>query len=296
MVPKPNYKEYIVAIVRRFATRFPIFTYFLLTFLISWGGIFMVMGPGGVSGSREISAALMPLVYLATLLGPGVAGLAMTGFADSRAGFRNLWLRMLRWRVHVRWYGIALLTAPLLISATLLLLSGTSPAYLPAIVTSDAPISLLLTGVVMGLVVGFFEELGWTGFAIPKLRQQYGVLTTGLLLGCFWGLWHLPLFLGSITSSGTVPPVLYLMVLLFSFLPAYRVLMVWVYEHTGSLLTMILMHAPLSASQLVLIPPEITSIQIVTYNLIFTALLWMLIAVVGVIRHRLTRGIAGLRE
>jgi membrane protease YdiL (CAAX protease family) len=275
-----------VTTITAFIKRHPVLTYFALTFVISWGGILMVIGPGGILGTKEVSEGLMPFVYLATLLGPSLAGILLTGLVDGRAGFRELLSRLLRWRVGARWYAVALLTAPLLITATLFVLSLTSPVFLPVIVTTDDKVSLLLTGIVMGLVVGFFEELGWTGFAVPRLRLRYGVLTTGLIVGLLWGAWHFPLFSGSVSSSGALPPALYLSVLLFSFLPAYRVLMVWVYDRTGSLLVAILMHAPLSASQLILIPLAISGVQVVTYDLVFAAALWVFVAAVAVAQRR----------
>ena len=272
--------------IKAFIKKHPVLTYFALTFAISWGGILMVIGPGGILGTKEVSEGLMPFVYLATLLGPSLAGILLTGLVDGRAGFRELLSRLLRWRVGARWYAVALLTAPLLITATLFVLSLTSPVFLPVIVTTDDKVSLLLTGIVMGLVVGFFEELGWTGFAVPRLRLRYGGLTTGLIAGLLWGAWHFPLFSGSGSSSGALPPALYLSVLLFSFLPAYRVLMVWVYDRTGSLLVAMLMHAPLAASQLILIPLAISGVQVVTYDLVFAAALWVFVAAVAVAQRR----------
>jgi membrane protease YdiL (CAAX protease family) len=275
-----------VTTITAFIKRHPVLTYFALTFAISWGGILMVIGPGGILGTKEVSEGLMPFVYLATLLGPSLAGILLTGLVDGRAGFRELLSRLLRWRVGARWYAVALLTAPLLITATLFVLSLTSPVFLPVIVTTDDKVSLLLTGIVMGLVVGFFEELGWTGFAVPRLRLRYGGPTTGLIVGLLWGAWHFPLFSGSVSSSGALPPALYLSVLLFSFLPAYRVLMVWVYDRTGSLLVAMLMHAPLAASQLILIPLAISGVQVVTYDLVFAAALWVFVAAVAVAQRR----------
>ena len=64
--------------------------------------------------------------------------------------------------------------------------------------------SLLLIGLVVGLVTGIFEELGWTGFAIPRLRLRYGVLTTGLIVGVLWGAWHFLIFWEA-TLSGALP-------------------------------------------------------------------------------------------
>jgi len=70
-------------------------------------------------------------------------------------------------------------------------------------------------------------------------------------------------------------------VLLFSFLPPYRVLVVWVYDRTGSLLVAMLMHVPLAASQLILIPPAISGVHVVIYDLVFAATLWVIVAVVA---------------
>jgi len=275
---------------KAFIQRHPVLIYFIIVFAISWGGILMVIGPGGILGTKEISEGLMPFIYLATLLGPSIAGILMIGIVDGRAGFRELLSRLSRWRAGARWYVVALLTAPILILATLLALSLTSPEFLPQIFLSDDKVTLLLTGIVMGLVVGFFEELGWTGFAIPRLKLRYGVLITGLIVGFLWGAWHFPLFLGSASSSGALPRALYLSVLLFSFLPAYRILMVWVYDRTGSLLVTMLMHMPLAASQLVLIPLAISEVQTVTYNLVFAAALWVFVAaVVAINRGQLSR-------
>jgi len=271
---------------KSFFKKYPMLTYYVLTFAISWGGILMMIGLDGILGSKEISAEVMPFVYLATLLGPSIAGLLLTGLVDGKAGFRDLTARLFKWRVGVRWYAIALLTVPFLIVTVLFVLSRTSQVFLPAISTTDDKVSLLLTGIVTGLLVSFFEELGWTGFVVPKLRQRFGVLNTGLIVGFLWGAWHFPLFAGSISSSGSINPSIYLCVLLFSFLPAYRVLMVWAYDHTKSLLVTILMHVPLTASQLILIPSGISRGQVVTYDLIFASALWIVVAVIAVVKSR----------
>jgi len=265
---------------RSFLSNNAVLVYFALTLLITWGGILLAIGMDGILGNSVIPDEQMPLLYGVTLLGPSIAGLVAIALFDGREGFRSLFSRLRKGRVSPRWYLMALLTAPIVIMTLLLIFSLFSNVYRPAIFTEANKTSLLLTGIFMGLVVGFFEELGWTGFAVPRLRQKYSVLTTGIILGLFWGLWHLPLFVASTNSSGAIPPVIYLLILLFSFLPAYRVLMVWVYYQTGSLLLMVLMHAPLSASQLLLIPPELSGVQLVVYDLTFAAVLWLIAALV----------------
>jgi hypothetical protein len=119
-----------------------------------------VAGPGGFLGTEEVSEVLFLIVVLATLAGPSVAGILLTGLVYGKAGFRDLLSRLLRWRVGVRWYAVALLTAPLTMLAVLLALSLVSPAFRPLLFVVDDPFGLLMFSVVAGLMIGIFEELG----------------------------------------------------------------------------------------------------------------------------------------
>jgi membrane protease YdiL (CAAX protease family) len=140
---------------------------------------------------------------------------------------------------------------------------------------------MLLSGIVLGIVSSpFFEELGWTGFATPELRKDFGVLATGLIMGVLWGAWHFPIFSASARASTSIPPAIFMLVLYFSWLVPYRVLMVWVYEHSKSVLLAILMHVPIVVDEFVLSPAVSTSAQITARNLVFTAMLWGTVGVV----------------
>jgi membrane protease YdiL (CAAX protease family) len=273
--------------VTAFTKRHPVPTYFALTFAISWGGVLIVVGPGGIPGIPEENQALFPFAYLAMLAGPSVAGILLTVLVHGRAGFREFRSRLLRWRVGARWYAIALLTAPLVVTAVLLALSLANPIFLPGIYTSDDKTSILLFGLAVGLGAGVFEELGWTGFAQPALGRRYGVLATGLIIGSLWGAWHFLVNVwASSLSAGALALPLYLsgilVGLLAGTLPAFRVLMVWVYECTGSLLVATLMHLSLTASLLILRPPAISGLSLLTYDLVLAAALWVVAATLAV--------------
>jgi membrane protease YdiL (CAAX protease family) len=142
-------------------------------------------------------------------------------------------------------------------------------------------------GIAVGLGAGFFEELGWTWFAVPGLRLRYGVFTSGLIVGVLWGAWH---FLVNIWASGTSSGALSLSVflpailfaLLVGVLPAYRMLMVWVFDRTGSLLVAMLMHVSLTASTLILGPLAISGLPLLTYDFVLAAALWVVVAAVAV--------------
>jgi membrane protease YdiL (CAAX protease family) len=280
--------------IRAFIKKHPLLSYLALVFAISWGGMLIAagLGPGGIPATKEQVGALMPFMLLALFAGPSVAGILMTGLVYGREGFRNLLTRMTRWRVGVRWYALALLTAPLLVTATLLAFSLSSPEFLPGIFTSDEKATLLLFGIGWRLVGGgLLEELGWTGFAVPTLlRQRHGVLATGLIVGVMWGVWHfLVAFWASGTPSGELSLSLYLSAVLFyvGSLPAYRVLMVWVYEPTGeSMLVAMLMHASFSAGMLILQPLGIASVPSLIWNLVLAAALWVVVGAVAVANGR----------
>ena len=282
---------------KAFIKSHPVLSYFVLTFAITWGTILIGVGvgPGSILPTKEQYETLYPFLYPAMLLGPSVAGILLTGLLYGRAGFRDLLSRMRRWRVGTRWYGIALLTVPLLFTAVLLALSLSSSEFLPSIFTSDEKVTLVLMGIVVGLIVGIFEELGWTGFAIPTLqRQGYSVLSTVLIVGSLWGVWHfLVNILATNTMSGALSVAIYLPAMLFAvlaWLTAFRVLMVWVYERTESLLVAILMHLSLTASTVVILNPLATGVALVTWTFVWAAALWAVVGAVAVANHgHLTR-------
>lgn len=282
--------------IRAFLTKHAVLIYFGLTFLISWGGILIVVGPSGIPGTPAQIETLLPIMVLALLAGPSVAGLLMTGLARGRAGLREFLSRLLKWRVGARWYGVALLTAPLLMTGVLLALSLLSPAFLPGIFTSDDKASLLRFGITVGLLAGFFEELGWTGFAVPRLRLRYGGLATGLIVGVLWAAWHLlPALWLSGTVSGTHGLTSY-MLDPFLFLVVFRVLMVWVYDHTGSLLVAMLMHFSLTASARILGPAATEGWPLMTFDLVWTVAAWAIVAAIVVASHgHFSRQPPGLR-
>lgn len=270
---------------RSFVQRYALLIYFALAITISWGSILIVAGPEGLPVTPERAESVMALIYMAMLLGPSVAGILMIAVVDGRAGFRDLLSRLLRWRVGARWYGVALLTAPLAAALVLVVLTSISSAFTPEIVLSNDKPALLMSGIIAGLMVAIFEELGWTGFAVPRLRLRHGVFTTGLILGLIWGLWHFPPFWARDSFSEALPLAI-LLAQLFAWLPPYRVLMVWVYNHTGSLLLVIMMHMSLLASLQILVPAALTGADLLTWLLAWAAVLWVLAAVVVFRRPR----------
>lgn len=253
--------------------------YFLLTFAISWGCMAVMIRPHGFPLTPEQSDAVGPLLYVGMLVGPSVAGLLLTGLVDGKAGYRELLGRLTKWRVGIRWYAAALLGAPLLATAVLLALSLFSPEFIPALLTSGDKAGLLVMGVGVGLMVGVFEEMGWTGFVVPRMRRRYGVRATGVIVGLLWGAWHFPPFWETTSFSGALPLAV-LLVRLFAWLPPFRVLMVWVHDQTGSLSVTMLMHASLVLTTLTMPSMSLSGVNLLVWLTAWGAALWVVVAAV----------------
>jgi membrane protease YdiL (CAAX protease family) len=238
-----------------------VLAYYALAVALSWGGVALLAGPLGVSGG----AALMLGLFLAQAAGPAAAGLVFTGVLDGPAGYRDLLARLTRWRVAPRWYAAALLLNPLALLVVLGGLGLASPAYLPGVLTGDHPLAramgLAVTPAVVvglalavGLAAGLFEELGWTGFATPRLLARHGWLAAGLALGLLWATWHIgPDRPGAAAAWGALWPWRVLAWMFAGMVP-YRVLMTWVYRHTRSVLLAVPMHAAYTGGQVLLEP------------------------------------------
>jgi membrane protease YdiL (CAAX protease family) len=272
---------------RDFIERHAVLVFYALVLALGLGPTLIFVGPGAFLGTTSLIGTdaelgdLDPLMVVAMMAGNPVFALVavlVIALAYGRAGLRDLRSRLLRWRVGVRWYAVALLTAPVLWTAIQSALSLTSDAFIPGIITADDKASLLVTGLVVGLVAAVFEEIAWTGFATHELSKRHGLWATGLIVGLLWCVLHLSLFAG--TGSGGVPPALSVAAV-FSWMLAYRLLMVWVYRHTQSVLLAILMHLPISVMGFVLTSPAMAGIPDLIFNLAFGATLWVLVAAAG---------------
>jgi membrane protease YdiL (CAAX protease family) len=265
-----------------FVKRHPVVAFYILAFAISWGGILSVIGgPGNVPGTPEQVGNLFLPVMLAWFAGPSVASIVLTGLVYGRAGYRDLLARLLRWRVSLRWYAVSLLAAPIVSVALALALTPRFPELLPNIMATNDRVAVVMMGIAYGIIGGgFLEELGWTGFTAPRLLPRYRVLRTGLIVGVLWGAYHFSVIYRAGNPSGLVPLVI-LAAQLFAWMPAVRVLMVWVYDRTESLLVIMLMHASLVASMFILQSTTMSGLAQLTFLLMFGALWWVVVGAVA---------------
>jgi uncharacterized protein len=256
--------------IRDSLQRHPLLVFFALAFGISWGAILTIMASRGFDLS-PLQSVEGGLLFLAMLLGPSISGLACTALLNGRSGLRALGLRALHWRVAGVWYAVAMLTVPAILLVVLSALSIlVDPMFAPRF-------QWWLFG--LGLFAGTFEEIGWTGFAAPRLLARKSLMVAGLSLGCIWALWHLLVdFRYNAGAMGAFWPLEFFITYLLALIP-YRLLMTWVYGHTQSLLLAIIMHASFTGSLLVFVPVVPASVGF-HWQSAFAVALWAVVVIV----------------
>lgn len=268
-------------------------TYFVMTITISWSLVICLVGINGIVGTtQEQNELLYPFVFT-LFVGPVFSSLTLIIFLYGKDGLYEYASRLTKWNVGIHWYILAFLLAPVIGFGTLFLLVPLSGVYLPAIVIVDDKLALLIMGLVIGISAGIFEETGWTGFAIPELRKKYGVFTTGIIVGFVWGVWH---YISAIWASGndngvfTFSLFLPMMVFYIVALPIFRIIMVWVYDNTKSLLIAIIMHGSLTGNVLfLLLSPELSADKaaLTIWYFVFAIPLYIIVACLIVYKKRI---------
>lgn len=262
--------------LRNYLRGHAVVAYFVLAFAITWGAILLLILPN-ITPGVQAAPLYFALLFLFMLCGPSIAGVTMTAVTGGRAGLVALGHRMRKWRLPLRWYAVATLTVPV---TTLIVLSALAIFVTPAYAPGFQPI-----GLVIGLIAGFFEEIGWTGFALPALQTRFRPLVAGLILGLLWAIWH---GMADFVGTGATPTTQWALNYLAFCVPlvAYRLLMTWVYNHTGSVLLAQWMHAWYTGT-LIMVSPALLAPMSLLWQGLWATLLWVI--VVGVYLYERTQ-------
>jgi membrane protease YdiL (CAAX protease family) len=164
---------------------------------------------------------------------PFLGGILVTAIADGRSGLKTFFSRMVRWRVGLQWYAVALLL-PLVMRLAAFGLNILAGAEMPTNVQLPPWTDLLFAFIFPSFfLVALGEEPGFRGFALPRLLVGRTALSAALILGVLHAIWHIPLLIFDST-----PPLIFLMVISGS------VINTWLFIHTkGSVLLAMLLHA-----------------------------------------------------
>jgi len=250
--------------------RYPVVTYFALTFLISWTGALAVAAPHLIR-HEPLPQMTGILMFPVMLLGPSLAGIVLTRIVDGKSGLRVLFSHMFRPWVPPRWYMALLLPPALVLTVLLFLKRFFSPVYAP---------NHFFMGILFGIPAGFLEEIGWMGYAFPKMRSESNGLAPSILLGLLWALWHLPVvnYLGTATPHGAYWLPFFLAFSLA--MSAMRVLIAWIYTNTKSVLLAQLMHVSSTGSLVLFSAARVTAAQEAMWYALYGTALWIAVGIV----------------
>jgi uncharacterized protein len=214
----------------------PLVLYFALTFAFAW---VLWLGGAALTSRADPSGVGRILAFLPGTFAPAYVALWMTYRSRSSGEHRELLARLFHWQVPIRWYVFAasyMVIVKLLAALLFRISEGMWPSF------GSVPLYLLLLATAFSTPVQAGEEIGWRGYALPRLANALGFTAASVVLGIIWALWHLPLFLIANTDSTAQPIVTFVLAVI-----PISVAMTWVYLNTGgSLVPLMLMHAAIN--------------------------------------------------
>ncbi len=215
--------------------------YFVLAYAISW----VIEIPIALSAQDIISSEVAREVHYLASFGPFLAAVIVASFAEGWPGVRMLFGGLTKWRVGLG-YALFAIGLPLALFAFAVVVSRVTQGAWPDLGMLGEADYLPRLGVlpVLGLwllTFGLGEELGWRGFALPRLQARRSAYSAALTLGVLWALWHAPAFFYRDTYMAM--GLLVVPMVLVSVTSA-SVVITWLYNGTrGSLLMVVLFHA-----------------------------------------------------
>ncbi len=230
-------------------SRFPVLWFFVLAYVLSGVGQWVhwyVMCP--FSPGMNFRATPVRIWWLCdfyvTNVGPSLLGLLLTLFLYGFPGVRRLILQLAPWMVGRDW---RVLLVCLLLPLGVIVLPL---AILAALGASVPPRSWRLPEYLYGAVIGggflgpgICEEIGWRGFALPHLQRRYSALTSSLIVGLAWAVWHWPNFVFPSDTQW------WQLLLFIPLIMAVSVVFTWVYNSTGgNLFAVVVLHGAIHSA------------------------------------------------
>jgi membrane protease YdiL (CAAX protease family) len=198
----------------------------------------------------------MPGIILYSIggLGPALSAIYLVRTTQGKDERREFWRRLVDYkRVSWRWF-LASLFIPLLIAIfTVLIAPFFTTEYSnwqPMWLVVQNPLIFVFFLVSTLLFGPLPEEIGWRGYGLESLQMRYSAVQSSLIVGFFWALWHIPLFLTKDSAFAATYPLFSPSFWLWAIsLLSISIIMTWIFNHTEkSTLTAILFHFSMSAA------------------------------------------------
>jgi membrane protease YdiL (CAAX protease family) len=257
----------------KFIRRQPVTGFFLLAFGISWTCLLIAY------------IILQNNLFLAWIgsFGPAIAALIATGICSRKIGLMQMLARLVRWRVPWPSYPFVIGIPILLVAGTVLLHDGPTE-MLNALRMIIRQLPLLLGLLLLMVLPVMGEEIGWRGFALPRLQDRLGPWKASLLIGLLWGIWHIPAALDPANVLNRGP--LLLTIPLFTLgTMGFSVVYTWLWNYTGgSLLIISLFHGFYNNLNLI---ASVTYPYIIDQHWLYLAVLAVILAGLAIVNVNL---------
>lgn len=213
----------------------PVFAYFILAVAITWS----IMLPLVASAQGWLQAPIPFALHYLAAFGPMLAALTMTWATGGAAGLKELWGRVTKWRVGLTGAAFAILSPVVLFVLAAIVvraLGGEWPDLQRLGEVNYLP-NLGIGALVLWLATyGFGEEIGWRGFALPRLQKSRSALSATLILGVMWIVWHMPAFfyLDTYVALGLAAFPLFALGVMTG-----AIVLTWLYNTTGGSVLMV---------------------------------------------------------
>lgn len=198
----------------------------------------------------------MPGIILYSIggLGPVLSAIYLVRTTQQKDDQREFWRRVIDFkRVPLLWFFVSLVIPPLTAVFSILVslfLSNEYTQWQPMWLLIQNPVMFVLFLVSTLLFGPLPEEIGWRGYGLESLQTKYSALQSSLIVGFFWVIWHIPLFLTKDSGFAAIYPLFSLSFWLWATsLLSISIIMTWIFNHTEkSTLTAILFHFSMSAT------------------------------------------------
>jgi membrane protease YdiL (CAAX protease family) len=239
--------------LQNFMRQHPLFSFFFMAYAFSW----IILIPYILSQWNILPNTNVFMIFfgLTAFVGPALSAYIMGRITEGKDGWLNMKKRFRRFKVGWIWYVFILFGIPLVMTLGISILPGALASF------QGIPSGFYAKYIIYFTIIFFGggplgEEIGWRGFALPRMQARYGALRATLLLGVLWTFWHLPHFLTTAQRGGpdSSLSILYVNLPIFLLLVmSVAVIMTWVFNHTkGSLFIAILVHTSINTFSLIL--------------------------------------------
>jgi membrane protease YdiL (CAAX protease family) len=246
----------------------PLIIFFLLAYAGMWA-CFISVAATGTPPDRPVGAVLIILGAFA----PAFAALWVTWREEGEGGVSALLKRVIQWRVAGYWYFFAagyVVVVKLIVALIHRVVLGTWPRF------GNLPWYLLVAAMLFSMPFQAGEEIGWRGYALPRLTARFGLARASLLLGVIWAVWHIPQFFIRGADSYRQSFLVFGLGTI-----AVSVALAWLFARThGSLLLPMLMHAAFNNLKDIL--PSASPASPGIFSLTASPIAWMTVGVLWV--------------